>query len=216
VLVSIKQALRRTPLAPLYRQLRQQQAERAWLRAGRPAPPPPIVKQRIVRGYGTRFALRVFVETGTDMGDMIEAVRLDFDTVYSIELGADRYRNAVTRFAGAPHVTILQGDSGEVLATLLPQIEAPCLFWLDAHYSRGTTARGSVETPIVAELRHIFGHPLAHRHVILIDDARCFTGADDYPRVAAIEHMARSAGFDSFEVEEDIMRIYRQSNGHPD
>jgi hypothetical protein len=35
-----------------------------WQLAGKPVPPPHIVKQRIVIGYQRRYKLKTFVETG--------------------------------------------------------------------------------------------------------------------------------------------------------
>jgi hypothetical protein len=55
-----------------------------------------------------------------------------------------------------------------------------CLFWLDGHFSGEGTARGGEDTPIVTELNIIRSHQ-RNDHVILIDDARMFRGADGYP-----------------------------------
>ena len=107
----------------------------------------------------------------------------------------------------AKHITILHGDSGEVLEQVLARINKPCLFWLDGHYSGGVTAKGSLETPIQKELTHIFNHPQAHNHIILIDDARLFTGQDDYPALQFLQDLTISAGFDVYEVKDDIIRI---------
>jgi hypothetical protein len=56
------------------------------------------------------------------------------------------------------------------------------LYWLDGHHSAGNTGRGAKDTPIREELDAVFarGHP---GDVILIDDARCFDGTRDYPRL---------------------------------
>ena len=84
----------------------------------------------------------------------------------------------------------------------------PCLFWLDAHYSGGPTAKAEVETPIMQELDCIFAHPEAEEHILLIDDARCFTGENDYPSLKTLEGFIRDTnpGW-SFEVKDDIIRI---------
>lgn len=63
------------------------------------------------------------------------------------------------------------------------------------------TAKGEPYTPVRKELSHFFGHSLALRHGILIDDARDFTGEDDDP---ALENLARSTGFRGFELRDDI------------
>jgi hypothetical protein len=92
----VKETLKRTPLYPLIRVVRQVQASRQhvtpeqelrrWEKLGRPAPPPRIVKQRIVKDYAQNFSLRTLVETGTYLGEMIEATQDCFTHIVSIEL----------------------------------------------------------------------------------------------------------------------------------
>ena len=111
---------------------------------------------------------------------MVFAVKNIFNKIYSIELSTELYERTKHKFARYNHISIYQGDSSKVLPEILSQIEEPCLFWLDGHYSEGITATGEKETPILEELNHIFNHPIED-HVILIDDASYFTGHDDYP-----------------------------------
>ena len=167
-------------------------------------------KQRVIKDYARRFDLPVFVESGTHVGNMVEAVREDFQDIYSIELAPALAAQASARFAGLSHIHLVQGDSGEILGEVLAGIERPCVFWLDGHYSAGITAKGPLETPIEKELGHIAAHALAHQHVILIDDARLFTGAGDYPHVRQLEDWAARAGFTSCTIEDDIIRIHRR------
>jgi hypothetical protein len=204
---SLKALLRRLPIFRVYRAATQRRAYRTWLANGRPVPPPPILKQRVVREYAARYRVPIFIETGTFLGDMVAAVRGCFERVYSIELSSELWADASRRFRGATNVTIVQGDSGEVLAELLRGITQPCLFWLDGHYSAGETAKGTLETPIVKELAHIRNHPLILRHVILIDDARCFTGVGDYPTLDSVRQVMHTAGLGCFEVRDDIVRM---------
>jgi hypothetical protein len=201
---AVKSIYKRTPMYPWLRDAR---IFWRWFFSGRPVPPPHLVKQRIVRRYGKKFQLPVFIETGTYRGDMVEAVRRDFERIYSVELGPELHRQAERRFAGDGRITILQGDSGEVLGGLLQRIDRPCLFWLDSHFSDADTARSRLITPVLRELEHILRHPLAARHVVLIDDARLFTGADDYPTLDAVRTLAADAGFGTVEVEDDVIRI---------
>lgn len=138
---------------------------------------------------------------------MVAAMLRTFGQIYSIELGSELWQKARDRFAGEPKVTLLHGDSASVLGELLPGIDRPCLFWLDGHYSAGVTARSSRDTPIVAELAHLAAHPLHRSHVILIDDARLFTGAGDYPTMDWIRTWARDAGYAGAEIEDDVIVI---------
>lgn len=157
-------------------------AIREWERSGKPAPPPHVVKQHNLRRIARQHGLKTLVETGTYYGDMIDALKREFDTIYSIELSEELHRQAVRRFAHQANVELIHGDSGAVLKDLLERIKTPSLFWLDGHYSAGVTARGEKDTPIVEELSHIFGSPDIG-HVIVIDDARCFGVEPGYPTI---------------------------------
>jgi hypothetical protein len=179
----------------------------AWHAAGRPSPPPHEIKQRIVLRYAKRHRVRVLVETGTYLGEMVEATQRRFERVISIELDPKLYQQATERFSRLPHVRIIHGDSGEVLPTVLAELDAPALFWLDGHYSGGITAKGERETPILREVDNILSHAI-DRHVILIDDARLFNGTHDYPTLAELEVFIRACRLHSqFEVEDDVIRI---------
>jgi len=193
-----------------YRNRRKNTARyREWLKNGKPVPPPHIVKQLAVREYAERFRLGCLVETGTYLGEMIEAVRGMFDRIYSIELDAALYDGARKKFRRYRQITLLHGDSGTVLKDVLAELDRPALFWLDGHYSGGETARGELETPVMKELENIYRHPHARNHVILIDDARCFDNERDYPGIATIEASAKAAGYDRVEVKDDIIRLSR-------
>jgi hypothetical protein len=138
---------------------------------------------------------------------MIYAMRKDFKEIHSIELGRDLFEKAKTRFAGYSHIHLHNGNSGEVLKDILGELHQPCLFWIDAHYSAGITAKGEGNTPIEEELMNIFEHECAQNNVILIDDARNFNGRNDYPLIDTIETKVKQAGYRSFQVEDDIIRI---------
>lgn len=133
-------------------------------------------KWEVVARRGKRF--NVFVETGTYTGEMVWAQRKNFDLIHSVELHNAFYKKAVRKFHDFRHIHIHHGDSADVLKKLITDLP-PALFWLDAHYSGGQTAKGSKETPIREELEIILasGQP----HGILIDDARCFGSYTDFP-----------------------------------
>ncbi len=182
--------------------------EREWIAKGRPSPPPHSIKQKIVLAYAKRFRPRLFVETGTFKGDMIDAVRHRFHRLYTIELDPALHERAVARFSDDSRITVLHGDSGDLMPRVLEHVQEPCLFWLDGHYSGGITARGPLETPILAEL----GSILAHRvpgHVLLIDDARLFVGKDTWPTLKELKTRILGAHADwVVEVRDDILRAH--------
>lgn len=180
-----------------------------WVSRGKPLPPPHFVKQAAISEARYKSGCKVFIETGTYLGDMVEAQKKNFKKVYSIELGNDLYNEALKKFEHDDNVTILQGDSGDVLMGLLPQIDEPAVFWLDGHYSEGFTAKGKLDTPVLAELELILAHVIDD-HVILIDDARCFNGRGDYPSIEDLRNLvnAKRPGL-QFSVRDDMIRIHK-------
>jgi hypothetical protein len=200
------EAWRRLSMHPVLRPMTERRIVRKWQRAGRPIPPPPPVKHAVVKEYQSRFGPRVFVETGTFAGGMIDAVRARFDRVVSIELDPGWHSRAVERFRADPGITLLQGDSGVRLREVLDALTEPALFWLDAHYSGPVTARGALDSPIVRELDAIRAHGV-RGHVVLIDDMRDFQGRDGYPTVDEVLRWVRGVDPGSIvEVRDDILR----------
>jgi hypothetical protein len=153
---------------------------RAWERAGRPLPPPHRHKQRVLREVAARLRIKVLIETGTYLGDMVRALRDDFREIYTLELSDALHARARRKFAAFPHIHCLNGDSADLLPSVLRRLGEPCLFWLDGHYSGPGTAGAHRPCPVVGELEAIAAHTV-RRHAVLIDDARLFTGAAGYP-----------------------------------
>jgi len=177
-----------------------------WERNGKPLPPPHIVKQMAIEEYLRKFHTEILVETGTYLGDMVEAQRDHFKKIYSIELSKKLFNRAQKRFKKNLHIKILHGDSGIVLNKLMNEIDKPALFWLDGHYSEGITAKGEKECPVPEELKAILKSSLPH--IILIDDAQLFNGTHDYPTVEQIEEIIRSNNRKYLvEIKDDIIRL---------
>jgi hypothetical protein len=168
---------------------------------------PHVVKRVVIRQYRQTYGLGCLIETGTCFGDMLASLAPDFAELHSIELSRDLYELASRRFARYPHVRLYHGDSGALLPQILENSNRPSLFWLDAHYSGGFTARGSLDSPIRAELSVIFRQRSAG-HVVLIDDARCFDGSGGYPMLSELrELVAAEAPEYRVTVEADIIRL---------
>jgi len=204
-------AAKRTRLYEILLSLREQRRRRLelkqWERGGRPVPPPDIVKQKVLLAYASRYHLKILVETGTYLGDMVEAMKKSFDRIYSIELSEELHQKAKERFRFDGHVELIRGDSGKELQALVEKIESPALFWLDGHFSAGVTARGDKDTPIFDELNHILGSP-EKRHVIVIDDARCFGTDPAYPTIEELIAFVRQRNNTvDVEVKDDTIRI---------
>lgn len=148
-------------------------------------------KEKIVKQYAKLFPVNIFIETGTYRGQMIEAVKTNFNTIYSIELDKTIANTAKYIFFKSKNITIINGDSSRVLPKLLKNIKLPCLFWLDAHYS--------YKTPIIEELKCVLNHSIKNcfqkhplGHVILIDDSRFFTSKyskNGYPTIEELKKL---------------------------
>ena len=179
-----------------------------WLKKGRPSPPPDLYKQKTVKHYAKDFSMTTLIETGTCLGEMVNATKQIFKKIYSIELDPILFKNAQQRFSSSKNITLLNGDSSKVLPEVLKAIDYPCLFWLDAHYSGGITAKGELETPIAQELKSILTQSIKN-HVILIDDARCFTGQNDYPTIKELKKIVFNINPELiFEIKNDVIRIH--------
>lgn len=154
-------------------------------------------KRAEIEKISKQYGISVLVETGTFLGDTVEHFKKKFKKVYSIELAHELAEKAKKRFANDSNVTIIEGDSGEVLKKLTAEIKEPTFFWLDGHYSSEffigeeyiKTAKGEKNTPIEKELTYILQSD--GKHIILIDDARLFVGLNDYPTISKIKRLVK-------------------------
>jgi hypothetical protein len=177
-----------------------------WLKSGCCGVAPHPIKMMVVRSYLKKFSIKDFVETGTYLGDTLGYIAECGVRCTSIELSRELYEAARKRFNGYKNVKLVHGDSGQRLPELLKGINNPVLFWLDGHYSSGITASAETHTPVSAELQSILSHPIK-RHVILVDDARCFDGKNDYPHLDDLLRVMREDGSYSAEITTDIIRL---------
>lgn len=114
----------------------------------------------------------IFIETGSYVGRGIQsAVNANFDRIISIELSNKYYNQCVNMFKNNPKVELYLGDSSMILPKILKDIDKPCTFWLDGHFSGGDTACGNLPVPLLEELNAIKNHHIIE-HTILIDDMR--------------------------------------------
>jgi len=179
--------------------------------------PDMVEKRKVIDNFIEIFQPRYFIETGTFLGDTVEYFKNKFDVIYSIELSEELANKAKVRFANDINVTIVHGDSSIKLKDMIVDLKEPILFWLDGHYSSEffikdeyiKTAKGDTNTPIQLELDVILNSSVLP--IILIDDARLFTGKNDYPTLNAIKQQVNISGknLDVF-VNKDIIHIIPQ------
>lgn len=153
-----------------------------WKFKGKPIPAHGLYKSKVLKRIGKKYALDVFVETGTAGGTMIREMSNYFSKLYTIELSPTLYFQSKAFASDEKNIEFILGDSGTMINEVLKKLQSPALFWLDAHYSGSGTARGSIDTPILKELYAIFNHVIKN-HVIVIDDIRDFDGTNDYPEI---------------------------------
>lgn len=149
-------------------------------------PPPYLVKRAMLKAEALRIGANTFIETGTYMGDTLWVMRNTCQKLISIEVQPQLAKIARSRFQNIHQVEIIIGDSAVELKRVVAEVQAPCLFWLDGHYSAGMTGRGSKDCPIYEELTAI-AEEIRYPFSILIDDARCFGADPAYPTLDALE-----------------------------
>ena len=196
------------PILDLWTKYKGNNLTKKWRKNPIDPSPPHRLKQRVIEEHKRKFGHSLFIETGTYLGDMINAQKSRFKKVISIELGDQLYKNAVEKFRKNKNITLYQGDSGEVLGEIMNNISEPAIFWLDGHYSGGITAKGEKECPILKELDAIF-ETNSLDHVLLIDDANCFVGENDYPTLEELKvYIQNKDSRYKFEVKDNIIRSY--------
>jgi len=161
-----------------------------WILSRKHTIVPHCVKAERVSQIQNVFQYDTFIETGTYMGDMINAQKKNFLFLHTIEFSHRLAKIAKKRFSNLKNIHVHEGDSADIIFRILRRIHAPSIFWLDAHYSGGITGKNSTNTPILSELHAIF-QLSSLPHVILIDDARLFIGKYDYPTIGNIAKLIK-------------------------
>jgi hypothetical protein len=176
---------------------------KAWRDSGFPMPAPLTVKHAVLARHAVPNAL--WFETGTYLGQTTARLGADGCQVISVEADSHLFNNARKNLAHLQNVRILKGNSAEILASELRNIQGPTNFWLDAHYSGPGTFRGIGESPIVDELAAIENSvERLTPFVVFIDDFRCFGDASgEYPPKSFLVSWASKLGL-AWTVEHDV------------
>lgn len=178
---------------------------RAWRKRGYGDQSPQFVKDKVLRRCAIPDA--TWVETGTFMGHTTQLLAGFSPKVYTLEPAPKLYARAARKFK-ATHIEVINGTSEDVFPTLLPKLSGDICFWLDGHYSAGSTFQGATDCPIEAELAAIHDN-MAHfaKVLILIDDIRACSSDEawtaDYPSLDTLVDWARAHGL-KWRIEHDI------------
>lgn len=133
----------------------------------------------LVRTLAGDLDIQLAIETGTWHGESAAELSLVFQKVWTIELDESLHRDAISAHQEKSNIAFLQGSSPAVLSRLLPEVEGPCLFWLDAHWGGSVGAGEDHQCPVLDEISAIDAWNHSASSCILIDDARWFLGPPD-------------------------------------
>lgn len=130
-----------------------------------------------------KYKNKCFVETGSYKGDGIQkAIDAGFDKIISIEITPKYYKLCKERFQNNSNVQIIEGDSVQLLKSVIAQIDEPITFWIDAHYVDESTGYGDKLCPILDEIEIIKDHVFKYGDTVLINDLRCWNRANFFYR----------------------------------
>lgn len=116
---------------------------------------------------------KIFIETGTHVGDTIIPMSDFFDELHTIELSTIYYEYFNRKQFDRKKIKSYLGDSTKILPEILPTINSNTIFFLDGHYSSGNTAKGDKDVPLIEEISSINGL-FKNSGIIIIDDLRLF------------------------------------------
>ena len=180
-----------------------------WVARGKPVRSPHLLKQMTVAEYGRRYQLRCLVETGTYYGEMVAAMRTQFDRIYSIELDPNLAAYSRERFKNYSQVEILEGDSSTLVPQVVAQLDSPALFWLDAGYYGVDLAPGDLSRRLT-DRRALRSSPVRD-HVVLRDDARMFVGTEKkFTAGQLVSWIEQEYPNRKVEIVRDIFRVTRK------
>lgn len=143
-----------------------------------------------------------FVETGTYIGDGVSWALTEeeksFDTITSVEYAKGLADTAKQMFAKNEKVSIIHGNSPDILSQIVPKIKEPTLFFLDAHEGGGYGVEWDPlnPCPLLNETSIILDHFYdLDQVVIVIDDERMLHGkCPGYPHIETLNEMYLAKG----------------------
>lgn len=151
-----------------------------------------------------RFNIRVAVETGTYFGSGAVHLASLCERVYTIENDPLLHSFVSTYYNNISNVEFINDSSPIALKKILPAIETPVLFVLDAHWFHSSPRAefsDGTQCPIVGELEAIENYCTTRSSsAIIIDDADMFLGAlpapfrsNEFPSIMLVIECVRRA-----------------------
>jgi hypothetical protein len=175
-----------------------------------------------LKKYIKAYNVSVLFETGAFKGNGIRhALEAGFEKVISTEIMDEFVELNQNQFRQYKNVTILKGNSSELLDKHIFQIKENTFFWLDAHYpgadggllDYNSDFDDSIKYPLENELRIIKKHRPTKEDVILIDDLRLYEEGDyDFGNIPADarkpENFTIDFVYDLFSDSHHIIKLY--------
>lgn len=127
------------------------------------------------------YSIKKFIETGTHYGSTACWASRIFEHVITIEYSDGIYKQVTENYGHINNIDFMCGDTRKRLQDIVPKLDGPSLFWLDAHWSGGETYGENDQCPIIEEIRIINGSE--KDHFIFIDDARLFMSPPQPPHL---------------------------------
>jgi SAM-dependent methyltransferase len=137
-------------------------------------PPTPEAKRDYLLGLLRHRDNRVFVESGTYLGDTTAFLRPYVDRIFTVEVEPKLHSDAAARFAADPAIEVLLGDGQELIPSVVERLNEPAFIWLDGHFSGGVTGMGEQVEPALAILDTFASMELPAGSTVLVDDLRMF------------------------------------------
>lgn len=132
-----------------------------------------MIKTTLSKEVLSKYLNPYFLETGTANGDCVRlALEIGFEKIFSIELDEILQKENIQTyqsFINEGKINLITGDSLWELFNIIPSLDKPTTFWLDAHQDFGPV--GTKRCPLYEELSSIKMSEIK-THTILIDDMR--------------------------------------------
>jgi hypothetical protein len=171
-----------------------------------------IITQEKALGHGYEMP-DTLVETGTYQGQTPMRLSSYFEDIYTIEADPLHFERTVNVLPA--NVFSLFGQSPLILRELVPLIQRPCVFYLDAHWwANGDITRAELEgkTPLLDELKVI--GPRVFDDLIIIDDSRLFgrvtPDAGDWSSITVCRILEKITHVKCFFEKEDRFVVHKQ------
>lgn len=151
-----------------------------------------------------------FVETGTYLGEGVRAaLEAGFEQIWTVDLESDNKWEVEQPLPQSPNIVFAVGDSALFLADLVPTLDVPTTFWLDAHPT-GYFNLLQPDLPLINELIALSFSQRSSDDIILIDDLRLFNPEDQMRLTAFIRLLWPDCMIDIIDssiIPQDILRI---------